>query len=156
MCKNLNFFLLVIFSTFVSAIDLSQLSIDKGFNITIFANGLDAPRQMAEGKNGVIFVGERGGKIVALIDTDSNGVADSRIIVADGLTYSTGISLYDGDLYFSEISKIWKIENIDNWIKDYDANTPMPEKVIVLDNLPDEQWHGWKWIKHDQDGALFR
>jgi glucose/arabinose dehydrogenase len=155
MCKNLNFFLLVIFSTFVSAIDLSQLSIDKGFNITIFANGLDAPRQMAEGKNGVIFVGERGGKIVALIDTDSNGVADSRIIVADGLTYSTGISLYDGDLYFSEISKIWKIENIDNWIKDYDVNTPMPEKVIVLDNLPDEQWHGWKWIKHDQDGALY-
>ena len=83
MLKNISFFLSIIFSTFTLAIDLSQLSMDKGFNIAIFAEGLDAPRQMAEGKNGVIYVGERGGKIVALSDTDGNGVADSRVIVAD-------------------------------------------------------------------------
>ncbi len=155
MTKNLNFFLLALLSIHASAFDLSKLSINEGFSITIFAEGLDAPRQMAEGKNGVIYVAERGGQIVALSDTDNNGVADTRIIVADGLKYSTGLSIYDGDLYFSEISKIWKIENIDHWIKDYDVNSSMLEKVIVVDNLPDEEWHGWKWIKHDQDGALY-
>lgn len=142
-------------STSVLAIDLSQLTIGEGFNIKIFAENLDKPRQMAEGQNGVIYVAERGGQIVALSDADKNGVADSKIIIAQDLTYSTGLSLHKGDLYFSEISKIWKIENIDNWIKGYNLNSKMPKKVLVVDNLPDAESHGWKWIKHDEDGALY-
>ena len=87
--------------------------------MSIFAENLDAPRQMAEGKNGTIFVGEKSGQVLALIDSDQNGQADLKIILANGLQYSTGISLYDGDLYFSEIDKIWKIENIEEWIDNY-------------------------------------
>ena len=110
---------------------------------------------MAEGKNGTIFVGERNGKILALRDLDNNGQVDSKIIVADGLTYSTGVSLFDGDLYFSEISKIWKIENIENWIANYTVNSKSAEKILVVDNLPDDRWHGWKWLQHDKDGNLY-
>ena len=142
-------------SSFLLAINLSQLSLDDGFNIYIFAENLNAPRQMAEGKNGTIFVGERGGQIVALRDTDNNGVADSKIIIANDLTYSTGLSLHNGDLYFSEISRIWKIENIEDWINKNSIDSQMPTKVLVVDNLPDDQWHGWKWLKHSQDGALY-
>ena len=155
MFKNLILFLLSVSSSFLLAINLSQLSLNKGFNISIFAENLNAPRQMAEGKNGTIFVGERGGQIVALRDTDNNGVADSKIIIANDLTYSTGLSLYKGDLYFSEISTIWKIENIEDWINKHSIDSQMPTKVLVVDNLPDDQWHGWKWLKHDQDGALY-
>ena len=155
MFKNLILFLLLVSSSFLLAINLSQLSLDDGFNISIFAENLNAPRQMAEGKNGTIFVGERGGQIVALRDTDNNGVADSKIIIANDLTYSTGLSLYKGDLYFSEISTIWKIENIEDWINKHSIDSQMPTKVLVVDNLPDDQWHGWKWLKHDQDGALY-
>ena len=155
MFKNLILFLLSVSSSFLLAINLSQLSLDDGFNISIFAENLNAPRQMAEGKNGTIFVGERGGQIVALRDTDNNGVADSKIIIANDLTYSTGLSLYKGDLYFSEISTIWKIENIEDWINKHSIDSQMPTKVLVVDNLPDDQWHGWKWLKHDQDGALY-
>jgi len=155
MFKNLILFLLSVSSSFLLAINLSQLSLDDGFNISIFAQNLDAPRQMAEGKNGTIFVGERGGKIVALRDTDNNGVADSKIIIANDLTYSTGLSLHNGDLYFSEISTIWKIENIEDWINKHGIDSQMPTKVLVVDNLPDDKWHGWKWLKHNQDGALY-
>ena len=155
MFKNLILFLLSVSSSFLLAINLSQLSLDDGFNISIFAENLNAPRQMAEGKNGTIFVGERGGQIVALRDTDNNGVADSKIIIANDLTYSTGLSLYKGDLYFSEISTIWKIENIEDWINKHSIDSQMPTKVLVVGNLPDDQWHGWKWLKHDQDGALY-
>ena len=155
MFKNLILFLLSVSSSFLLAINLSQLSLDEGFNISIFAENLNAPRQMAEGKNGTIFVGERGGQIVALRDTDNNGVADSKIIIANDLTYSTGLSLYKGDLYFSEISTIWKIENIEDWINKHSIDSQMPTKVLVVGNLPDDQWHGWKWLKHDQDGALY-
>ena len=110
---------------------------------------------MAEGKKGTIFVGEKGGQVLALIDSDKNGQADSKIVVADNLTYSTGISLFNGDLYFSEISKIWKIENVEKWVSNYTIDSNFPEKILVVDNLPNDKWHGWKWLRHDQQGGLY-
>tara|TARA_B100000614_G_scaffold39741_1_gene32509 strand:- start:347 stop:1453 length:1107 start_codon:yes stop_codon:yes gene_type:complete len=152
---NYNFYFIFIFSLNLGAIDLDQLVLEEGFSISIYAENLDSPRQMVEGKDGTIFVGERNGKILALKDTDNNGQVDLKIIVADGLTYSTGVSLFDGDLYFSEISQIWKIENIENWVGNYSLNSKLPEKILVVDNLPDDKWHGWKWLQHDQDGSLY-
>ena len=135
--------------------NLDSLIIEPGFELSIFATDLDSPRQMAEGKNGTIFVAERGGQILGLIDSDNNGQADSKIIIADNLSYSTGISLFEGDLYFSEISKIWKIENIEEFLSKQSSRQEMPKKILVVDNLPDDTWHGWKWLKHDQDGSLY-
>jgi len=151
---TLNFFFLVL-SSIISSQTIDNLILDPGFKISIYAKDLDSPRQMAEGENGTIFVGERGGQISALIDSDFNGQVDSKIIIAKGLKYSTGVSLFNGDLYFSEISKIWKIENIEQWIKSYSIDANLPKKILVVDNLPDDQWHGWKWLKHDERGSLY-
>ena len=145
----------VLFPLNLFAIDLNELQIEEGFEISIFAENLDSPRQMVEGSAGTIFVGERNGQIVALKDSDKNGQADSKIIIANNLSYSTGISLFDGDLYFSEISKIWKIENIEEFLSKQSVSQEMPKKILVVDNLPDDTWHGWKWLKHDQDGSLY-
>ncbi len=157
--KASKLFILIVMSVLINTISseeiISNLKIAAGFEISIFAENLDAPRQMAEGKNGTIFVGERSGQILALIDSDFNGQVDSKIIIAKDLEYSTGISLFDGDLYFSEISKIWKIENIEQWINNFNQDTALPQKILVVDKLPDDKWHGWKWLKHDQEGSLF-
>ena len=85
-----NFFIFVflsicIFSFNLKALDLTNLELEEGFKISIFSENLDAPRQMAEGENGTIFVGERGGQILALIDSDKNGQVDSKIIIASDL-----------------------------------------------------------------------
>jgi glucose/arabinose dehydrogenase len=156
--KNLllnSFLFIVLFPLNLFAIELKELRIEEGFEISIFADNLDSPRQMVEGSSGTIFVGERNGQIIALKDSDNNGQADSKIIIADNLSYSTGISLFDGDLYFSEISKIWKIENIEEFLSKQSSQQEMPKKILVVDNLPDDTWHGWKWLKHDQDGSLY-
>ena len=97
---KLIFYSICLLSLNLTALALEQLVLEEGFSISIFAENLDSPRQMAEGKNGTIFVGERNGKIIALRDLDNNGQVDLKIIVAEGLTYSTGVSLFDGDLYF--------------------------------------------------------
>ena len=135
--------------------NLEKLVLEPGFKISIFAANLSSPRQMAEGQNGTIFVGERTGQIVALTDSDKNGEVDSKKVIAKNLEYSTGISIFDGDLYFSEISKIWKIENIENWLKNNRSNSDLPPKTLVTDKLPGDTWHGWKWLKHDQKGRLY-
>ena len=133
---------------------LNDLIVDQDYQIEIFAAELDSPRQLAESPNGRIFVGSRrGGKIFAIRDTDGNGEADEKVLIADGLKFATGVSVFEGDLFFSEIDKIWKVENIDEFL---DQNTAgLPAKILVTDNLPSDEWHGWKWIKHDQSGSLY-
>ena len=134
--------------------NIPDLKIDSSFKIEIFASDIDSPRQIAEGSDGRIYVGSRNaGKIFSIRDTDKNGVIDEKILVAENLTYATGVSLHDGDLYFSEISKIWKIENVAGKLNK-DSSSP-PQKTLVTDNLPSDKWHGWKWIKHDEDGNLY-
>lgn len=147
-------FLLVTPSEKLLAFNLQQLNISPKYTIEIFASDLDSPRQMAESPSGRIFVGSRrGGKIFALQDADSNGEVDEKVLVADNLIFPTGVSFYDGDLFFSEIDKIWKIENIDQALRQRPNN--LPEKILVTDDLPDNEWHGWKWLMHDQDGYLY-
>ena len=135
--------------------NLDHLILEPGFNISIYSKNLDAPRQMAENKEGTIFVGEKGGQIIALRDTDNNGQADFKRIIVKNLTLSTGVSIYNGDLYFSEVSKIWKIENIEKWLNTNPALEEFPKKILVTDNLPNDTWHGWKWLKHDHQGRLY-
>ena len=144
-----------IFHPALPAQNIDNLVLEPGFKISIFAENLSSPRQIAQGKNGTIFVGERTGKIIALTDTDQNGQADEKKVIAEGLEYSTGVSIFNGDLYFSEISKIWKIENIESWLNKNNSSSDLPKKVLVTDQLPSDKWHGWKWLKHDEQGALY-
>ena len=126
----------------------------KNLKIEIFATDIDSPRQLAQGDDGRVYVGSRrSGKIFALTDSDRNGIADSKELVAENLTFATGVSLYEGDLYFSEIDKIWKIEKIGSQL---DSNLEdLPDKILVSDDLPDDEWHGWKWLQHDHIGNLY-
>ena len=133
--------------------NIEMLKLDPGFKISIFASDLDQPRQMIESKNGTIFIGERSGQIIALIDSDGNGQADSKRVIADDLTYSTGVSIFEGDLYFSEISKIWKIQDIENWLQKNSSG--FPEKILVTQDLPEDKWHGWKWLQHNAEGDIY-
>ena len=146
---------LLFFNSGILAQDLEMLVLEPGFKISIFADNLTSPRQIAEGKNGTIFVGERTGQIIALADSDKNGEADYKRVIAKDLEYSTGISIFNGDLYFSEVSKIWKIKNIESWLNDNISNLDLPKKVLVTDELPSDTWHGWKWLKHDEQGQLY-
>jgi len=130
------------------------LSLPDGFEIKVFANGLDSPRQITETEKGYILVGsKKGSEIVALLDQDKDGVSEKKVIVSDGLQNPTGITFFKGDLYFAEIDKVWIIEDIDEWLE-LDSNS-MPKKSIYIENLPSETWHGFKYIDFGPDGNLY-
>jgi glucose/arabinose dehydrogenase len=141
-------------SAFLSAEDNSNLIFDNNMVVEVFASHLDSPRQLDESDDGWIFVGSlKGGKIFAIRDTDGNGKSDEKYTVAAGLKMPSGVSIFEGDLYFTEIDKVWKIEDIDKFLENHSGK--LPEKTLVTNDLPDDEWHGWKWIMHDHLGQLY-
>ena len=134
--------------------DLDKLNVPYGFEISIFADKLDSPRQLAETDEGYVIAGsKKGNKIYALLDQDLDGYAEKRILLADNLQNPTGVTVYGGDLYFAEIDTIWIIKEIDNWLNsDFES---LPTKTVFMNNLPSETWHGFKYIDFGPDGNLY-
>ena len=134
--------------------DLDKLNIPNGFEISIFADKLDSPRQLAETDEGYVIAGsKKGNKIYALLDQDLDGYAEKRILVADNLQNPTGVTVYGGDLYFAEIDTVWIIKEIDNWLNSNSES--IPTKSVYMNNLPSETWHGFKYIDFGPDGNLY-
>ena len=158
---KLRYFLIlcIVFVGFISSNeDIKKLVLPKGFVISIYADGLILPRQIAESESGYVFVGSKtkrsdNGKIIALIDRNNDGYAEEKIIVADGLDFPTGVSINNGDLYFSEINKIWKIKDIESWIGS--SKLELPKRELVTDNLPSDTWHGYKYIDFGPDNNIY-
>ena len=63
------------------------------------------------------------------------------------------MTIYEGDLYFSEIDTIWFIENIDDWLKS--SHETLPVKSVYMNDLPSETWHGFKYLDFGPDGNLY-
>ena len=153
--KNLFFvFILSFFTTISFSQDINNLNLPENFKISVFADGLDSPRQITETESGYIIVGsKKGEKIYAIKDRNSNGSAEIKVLIAEGLQNPTGVAMKNGDLYFSEIDKIWVIKDIDKWLKS--NSNVLPEKNIYMDDLPDETWHGFKYLGFGPDGNLY-
>lgn len=134
---------------------LMSLNLPKNFEISIFANNIESPRQMAETKNGFVIVGSKSGQsIYALHDNNNDGTAEIKILIAKDLQNPTGVTVHKNDLYFSEIDKIWIIKNIDNWLLSNEQDV-LPEKEIYIDDLPSETWHGFKYLGFGPDDNLY-
>ena len=129
-------------------INYKSLQTPKDFSVELFASGITAPRQMAEGNN-FIFVGGIKGDIYAI---DKNNT-ENKIVLASNLNNSRGLTLHEGDLYFAEVSNIWVIEDVETSIKAVSKNKI--KKILFNNDLPEDAWHGGKWIKFGPDGNLY-
>ena len=147
-------YLIYFFSFFISAdSNLTKLSLPKGFEISIFADGLESPRQITETQSGFIIVGSKNGdKIFALFDGDRDGYAEMKITVASGLQNPTGVTYHNGDLYFAEIEEVWVIKDIDKQLLSDSGN---PSIELYMDGLPSETWHGLRHLNFGPDNNLY-
>jgi len=147
-------YLIYFFSFFISAdSNLTKLSLPKGFEISIFADGLESPRQITETQSGFIIVGSKNGdKIFALFDGDRDGYAEIKITVASGLQNPTGVTYHNGDLYFAEIEEVWVIKDIDKQLLSDSGN---PSIELYMDGLPSETWHGLRHLNFGPDNNLY-
>ncbi|MEZ4827200.1 MAG: PQQ-dependent sugar dehydrogenase [Bacteroidia bacterium] len=129
---------------------LEKIQLPEGFKIEIFADSVANARSLALGDSGTVFVGTRSkGNVYAIRDEDGDHRADKVYTLASGLNMPNGVAFRDGALYVAEVDKIWRYDQIESRLD----NPPAP--VLVFDQLPDNVWHGWKYIAFGPDDKLY-
>ena len=127
---------------------LTDIKLPQGFSISVYA---DVPfaRSMALGADGTVYVGTRGDdKVYAVRDRDGDHQAESVTVLAEGLDTPNGVAYRDGALYVAEISRVVRLDGVD------DATAPI-EPVVVRDDFPTDEHHGWKYLRFGPDGKLY-
>ena len=70
-------------------------------------------------------------------------------VIASGLYRPNGVAFKNGTLYIAELSKISKIDKIE------DASTIRRSLTVIYDDLPKDEAHGWKFIGIGPDNKLY-
>lgn len=128
---------------------LMELNLPEGFQIEVYARGVDGARSMAMGDEGTLFVGTRTeNNIYAIQDTNGDFKADN-VMVLDTMEVPNGIAMRNGDLYVAQVGSLWKYPNIE------DQLGGEVEKKLIYDDFPTEFHHGWKYIAFGPDDKLY-
>ena len=134
-------------ATPAARLPVAKLQVPDGFKVEVYASGVPNARSMRLGDKGTLFVGSRLlDKVYAV--TPVNGVNTVKVI-ATGLHRPNGVAFHNGSLFVAELSKIWRYDNIE-------ANLDSPPKpVLIYDDLPKDEAHGWKFIGIGPDNKLY-
>ena len=132
------------------ALPLHTLNLPPGFSISLYADDVPNARAMALSPSGVVFVGSRrAGRVYAVVDRDGDHKAETVTTIAHGLNLPTGVAFRDGSLYVAEVSRILRYDDIEaNWDR-------RPRPSVVIDTLPNDRHHGWKFIAFGPDDLMY-
>jgi len=131
-------------------LNLKKLSLPPGFHVETYAANIKNARSMTQGSEGNLFVGTRSaGNVYALVDTDKDHHIDTSYTLFENGNMPNGVAYRKGSLYFAEVNRILKFENIESRL-----NNPGEPKV-VYDQYPTEKHHGWKYIAFGPDDKLY-
>lgn len=127
--------------------NLKNVKLPAGFQISLYAAGVNSARQMALGDKGTLFVGAFSvGNVYAIVD--QGGRKEVKTILK-GLKMPTGIAYHQGTLYVADIDKILAYEKAEETLDN------MPQGKVVYDDMPPYPAHGWKYLALDKDGWLY-
>jgi glucose/arabinose dehydrogenase len=132
--------------TAADKLPVAKIRVPQGFRVEVFASGIPNARSLRVGDRGTVFVGSRTmGKVHAVVTRD--GRREVKLI-AEGLHRPNGLAFHKGALYVAEVSKVSRYDDIE---RDLDK----PQATTVLDNLPKDEAHGWKFIGIGPDEKLY-
>jgi glucose/arabinose dehydrogenase len=130
--------------------DLSAIRLPKGFRIELYADKVKNARSMVMGDKGTLFVGTRSeGNLYAISDLNGDFRADTVRLLAKGMHMPNGVAFRNGALYVAEVGKIWRYDSIESRLDQ------LPAPVLLNDSLPNDDWHGWKYIAFGPDDKLY-
>ena len=110
-------------------------------------SGIPNARSLRLGDKGTVFVSNRIlDKVYAVVEKD--GKRELKTL-ASGLDRPNGLAFHNGTLYIAEGTKISKLEKIEDNLD----NPPKP--VVIYDQFPNHQSHGWKYMAVGPDNKLY-
>src|SRR6201993_4329683 len=126
---------------------LAKLKVPAGFNVEGYAAGIANVRPLGLGDKGTVFVGSRlVDKVYAIVNKDGKR---SVKVIASGLYRPNGVAFKNGTLYIAQLSQVSKIDKVED-----NLDSP-PKPVVIYDNLPKDEAHGWKFIAVGPDNKLY-
>ncbi len=130
--------------------DNGGINLPRGFKAVVVADSVGPARHIAVRENGDIYVALRsitnGGGIVALRDTNQDGMADRKEYFGDKA--GTGIQLYNGNLYFSSNTEVYRMPLDNNLV-------PQSKWETVVYGFPEQRSHAAKSFTIDVNGNLY-
>ncbi|MDQ6695383.1 MAG: PQQ-dependent sugar dehydrogenase [Chloroflexota bacterium] len=125
----------------------ANLQVPPGFQVNVYARGLEGPRLMAVDPNGTVYVAEQSnGRVSALPDANHDGKADARLTVGDGFDGPNSVEVYSGTLIVGEHTQVSQVS--------LGTSNATPRKVLIP-NLPLSGFHHTKTAIVGGDGRLY-
>jgi len=136
-----------------------------GFELSVYAEGLDRARFMSFGSDGTLYVGSNSDKVYALPDKNRDGRADAVIVFASGLRSPHSVVWHEielpgdfitpkprpkpqGWLYVGETHRVIRL-------RDTDGDLKADEQEVVVANLPTGGQHFTRTVGFGPDGGLY-
>ena len=125
---------------------VGEITVPAGFQISVFHEGVgERARHIAVRDNGDLFVARLDGTLIALRDTNGDGVADEKRERAAPI--STDVEIRDGWLYISDRVSVSRIQLSDTLLPDGEFET-------VIGGFPEERQHADKNFAFDENGNI--
>lgn len=119
-----------------------------GFTATVYASGLDRPRFLAFGPDGVLYVAEAGGGRVTALPMDAaTGQAARHVTVASGLESPNSLAFAGNTLYVGEISRVTRMM--------VGGNMQASDRRDIITDLPKGGNHITRTVLIGPDGNLY-
>ncbi|HEX8408699.1 MAG TPA: PQQ-dependent sugar dehydrogenase [Thermoanaerobaculia bacterium] len=127
---------------------LLSVNAPAGFHVEVFARGLERPRAILALEDGTVLVSRPAmNDVVALRDTDGDGLADQMRTAVASVEHAYGLAMRGGTLYVSGVNRIVAAERL--------PDGSFGEPVDVIENLPDGGRHPDRAIGFGSDGKLY-
>ena len=127
--------------------DVAPISVPAGFEVGIFAEGLDGPRFIHFGPEGKLYVAERGAdRILVLEDKDGDGRSDAQLVFADNVPNPHSVVYHEGAWYVGVPSGVIRFA-------DEDGDGQADGRATLIDSYP-TSGHSTRTVEFLPDGRM--